>query len=443
MQQDIKKTIKIINEISPSFCAAKWLNATIWLGNGRTASCHLPLAHSIPLDGLVNNPSLLHNTEYKKERRQEMLDGVRCKECAYCWTVEDNRDTDVHSDRAYKSYVYTEEEIKSLKNIGVSDVDPKTLEISFDNLCNLSCSYCNSEFSSTWASDIKENGRYPDMQTLGGMTYYNDGQMAMPFGNKNENNPYVEAFFKWFHTSLKNNLTELRVTGGEPSRSPHFWRLLDECKNTEFNFAVNSNLIMDKERLNKLIESSKQFKKFDLYTSCESYGDHAEFVRAGLDYKLWKENLIEFSQRCPNSSINIMLTISALSIWSIVEFMDDILSIKAKIEKPQFYMSINILRYPSFQNVNVLPVDMKLELAKKISIWLETAKYLTDFEKNQINRLETYLRTVDRSYEDTDSLENKQHDLKIFFLEYSKRNKKDYKKIFPTEFCNWIEDIKS
>jgi organic radical activating enzyme len=441
MQRDIKKTIKIINDISPSFCAAKWLNATIWLGNGRTASCHLPPAHSIPLDGLTDNPSLIHNTEYKKLRRQEMLHGIRSKECAYCWTVEDNRDTDVHSDRAYKSYIYTEEEIKNLKHIGVSDVDPKTLEISFDNLCNLSCSYCNSEFSSTWASDIKENGKYPEMKTPGGMTYYNDGQMAMPYGSKNENNPYVEAFFKWFHASLKYNLTELRVTGGEPCRSPSFWRLLDECKNTEFDFAVNSNLIMDKERLDKLIESSKKFKKFDLYTSCEAYGEHAEFVRAGLDYKLWKENLLEFSQKSTHSSIHIMLTVSALSIWTITEFMNDILSMREQLGKPQFYMSINILRYPSFQNVNVLPVEMKLELSKKISTWLEKAKYLTEFEKNQINRLETYLRTVDRSYEDTDSLENKQHDLKVFFLEYAKRTNKNYMTIFSKQFCNWIESI--
>ena len=165
MQRPLKKTIEIVNAISPSFCAAKWYNATIWLGNGRTASCHLPPAHSIPLESTESNPSALHNTEYKKEKRKEMLDGIRCDECAYCWTVEDKGDTEVYSDRAYKSHVYSERDINLLKEIGLTDVDPKTLEISFDNLCNLSCSYCNAEFSSTWSTDIKENGLYPTTNT--------------------------------------------------------------------------------------------------------------------------------------------------------------------------------------------------------------------------------------------------------------------------------------
>lgn len=441
MQRDIRKTIQIINEISPSFCAAKWYNATIWLGNGRTASCHLPLAHSIPLENLESNPSSLHNTEYKKARREEMLSGERCEECAYCWTVEDKRDTDVFSDRAYKSYIYSEEDIKLLKEIGLNDVDPKTLEISFDNLCNLSCSYCNSEFSSTWASNIKDKGPFPSMKTSGGMTYYNDGTMAMPYGNKNEENPYLLAFFKWFHSSLKHNLTELRVTGGEPTRSPSFWKLLDECDNTNFDFAVNSNLIMDKDRLSKLISSSKKFKNFDLYTSCESVGDHAEFVRAGLDYTVWHDNLVQFAKEASYKSIHVMLTVSALSIWTITEFMDEILNLRKQFNKRLCYMSINILRYPSFQNLNVLPESLKIEQAEKIKKWLLTAENLTDFERNQIERLETYLRTVERSYEDRDTLENKQHDLKVFLEEYSLRNNKNYKNILNNKFVKWIETI--
>lgn len=441
MQRSLKKTIEIVNAISPSFCAAKWYNATIWLGNGRTASCHLPPAHSIPLDLLENNPSALHNTPYKKEKRKEMLEGVRCDECAYCWTVEDKRDTDVHSDRAYKSHIYSEHDINLLKEIGLTDVDPKTLEISFDNLCNLSCSYCNAEFSSTWSTDIKENGLYPTTHTSGGGTFRNAGEHALPFGSKNENNPYVDAFFKWFHASLKNNLTELRVTGGEPTRSPWFWKLMDECGNAKFDFAVNSNLIMDQARMEKLINSSKKFKTFDLYTSCESYGEHAEFVRSGLDYEQWRNNLVQFSNDGHYRMIHIMMTISALSIWTITEFMSDILELRKHSNNRQFHMSVNILRYPSFQNINVLPEELKQSQANKIDTWLLTANSLSEFERNQIERLVTYLRTVDRSYEDTDSQENKLKDFAAFTKEYAARRNKNISTVFPTEFNNWFNTI--
>lgn len=433
----LEKTIKIINEISPSFCAAKWLNATIWLGNGRTASCHLPLAHSIPLEEVLEDPSAIHNTKYKKERRQEMLDGVRCEECAYCWTVEDTKDTNVFSDRVYKSHIYEEADIRSLQD-AAGNINPKTLEISFDNLCNLECSYCNAEFSTSWGSDIKENGPYKGMITSGGGTYRNAGDHALPFGIKNEDNPYITAFFEWFHSGLKDSLQELRVTGGEPTRSPWFWKLLDECNDTQFNFAVNSNLIMDQNKMSQLISASKKFKKFDLYTSGEGYGAHGEFVRSGLNYQRWRDNLIQFADHGNYKMIHVMLTISALSIWTLTEFMDDVLSLRKNYSGNQFHMSVNILRFPSFQNVNVLPPELKLAQADKIEKWLSTAQRLTGHETNQIERLITYLRNVERSQEDKDTQENKINDFITFTKQYSVRKQKDIQSIFPKEFTDWF-----
>lgn len=424
-----------MNEISPSFCAAKWYNATIWLGNGRTASCHLPLAHSIPLEEIAVDVSALHNTSYKKQRRQEMLDGVRCEECAYCWTVEDNKDNDVHSDRVYKSCIYNEEDIRALTS--ADNVDPKTLEISFDNLCNLSCSYCNAEFSSTWSADIKENGPYQNLQTPGGGTFRNAGTHALPYGNKNEDNPYIKAFFNWFHRSLKDSLTELRVTGGEPTRSPWFWKLLDECEGTAFSFAVNTNLIMDQNKMQQLIRASTRFKQFDLYTSGEGFGAHGEFVRSGLDYQLWRNNLVEFATYGQYKMIHVMLTVSALSIWTIREFMDDMLALRKQFGGFQFHMSVNLLRFPSFQSVNVLPTDMKLKLASDIDSWLDTVLGLSSHESNQIKRLSTYLRTVERSQEDQDSAENKTNDLKEFTKQYATRKQLSLD-VFPEEFTGWL-----
>jgi hypothetical protein len=38
---------RMIDPISETFCAAKWYNATIWLGHGQTTSCHHPPGHYI------------------------------------------------------------------------------------------------------------------------------------------------------------------------------------------------------------------------------------------------------------------------------------------------------------------------------------------------------------------------------------------------------------
>ena len=57
------ETKKLLDSISPSFCAAKWYNATIWLGSGMTTSCHHPPAHKIDAEQIKLDPAALHNTE--------------------------------------------------------------------------------------------------------------------------------------------------------------------------------------------------------------------------------------------------------------------------------------------------------------------------------------------------------------------------------------------
>ena len=82
---------RLIDPISDSYCAAKWLNATIWLGNGQTTSCHHPLGHQIDAKELLTNPSAIHNTPHKKLMRKMMQEGQRPQECEYCWKIEDIR----------------------------------------------------------------------------------------------------------------------------------------------------------------------------------------------------------------------------------------------------------------------------------------------------------------------------------------------------------------
>ena len=110
-EKSLQNTKKVIDSISTSFCAAKWYNVSIWLGNGRTASCHHPLAHSIPKGELLENKTALHNTKFKKEQRKLMLNGERPAECSYCWRVEDasEKDSGIFSDRVYQTYRYTDE----------------------------------------------------------------------------------------------------------------------------------------------------------------------------------------------------------------------------------------------------------------------------------------------------------------------------------------------
>jgi len=445
MKTSYENALKAMNNTSPSFCAAKWYNVSIWLGNGRTASCHHPLAHKIPDEELAKDASALHNTEFKKKQRKMMLEGERPPECSYCWTAEDasggNREG-VYSDRVYQTARYTDEEIAALKDIPWDkNVNPKTVEICFDNLCNLACSYCNSEFSSTWSKDITKSGAYVNMQTFGGKTYSQDGSLAMPFGNKNEGNIYVKRFFDWF-PEIKDGLFELRISGGEPSRSPSFWHLLDVCENEKFDFAVNSNLIMEQDRLDKLINASKKFKKFEIYTSAECYGPLQEFVRDGFEWDVWEKNMFALNKIESITTVNIMMTISAMSVWGVAEFLEKIVKWRKVTRPNQYYMSLNILRFPSFQSVNIIDQKHKDILADRIENTLEKIKdVLQAWEINQVTRLIKYLRNVTKSQEDNDDLDKKLSDFKSFTTQYAKRRNKPIENYFTKEMFNWYKTI--
>ena len=62
-----------LNKVGCGFCLAKWTQVTMHLNNGYTHSCHHPSTHKIPLNEIANNPSALHNTSFKKQKRKECL----------------------------------------------------------------------------------------------------------------------------------------------------------------------------------------------------------------------------------------------------------------------------------------------------------------------------------------------------------------------------------
>ena len=147
---DLEFRQQVLDTKSVSFCAAKWYNATIWLGSGQTTSCHHPPAHAIDAEAIKTNPKAIHNTDLKKQDRAQMLAGERPPGCEYCWKIED-MGVDAVSDRVYKSKIYPIEALdQAFATPAREDVDLRTLEIAFDRTCQFACSYCNPAFSSTW-----------------------------------------------------------------------------------------------------------------------------------------------------------------------------------------------------------------------------------------------------------------------------------------------------
>ena len=437
--EDLEYKKQILDTKSASFCGAKWYNATIWLGSGMTTSCHHPLPHKINLDEIKTNPSAIHNTRQKKEQRRQMQCGERPAGCEYCWKIEDIG-RDAISDRVYKSKIFTNEDLdKAFQGDYNDNVNLKTLEIAFDRTCNFACTYCNPAFSSTWANNIKRQGPYTGLTSDGRNHYTHSHESAEPY-EKDETNPYVEAFYKWWETDLHKSLDELRITGGEPMMSPNLWRLLDwietqgDKMNPHMRIAINSNLGAKQSIIDRFKNKLKNFKNFHLYTSCEATFKQAEYIRDGLNYSEWFGNVLNMMSDKVPSEIHNMATINALCLETLPEFLEKIIWFKnaSKVYGPKINYTLNILRFPSFQSPLVLPDDLRNKFKQDLVKFLNTnEKHLEHMERNQTQRLIDYLDVVKTPHAGAAEQSKLQKDFKLFYSQYDKRTGKDFEKTFP------------
>jgi organic radical activating enzyme len=445
---DLEYKKQILDTKSASFCGAKWYNATIWLGSGMTTSCHHPLPHKIDLEAIKTNPSAIHNTVQKKAERKQMQNGDRPKGCEYCWKIEDI-DRDNISDRVYKSKIFTNKDLDTAYSSDHNtDVNLKTLEIAFDRTCNFACTYCNPAFSSTWANNIKRQGPYTGMVTDGRNHFTHAHDSAEPY-KKDESNPYVEAFYKWWETDLHKSLDELRITGGEPMMSPNLWRLLDwietqgDKMNPHMRIAINSNLGAKQSIIDRFKKKLKGFKNFHLYTSMEATFGQAEYIRDGLDYGEWFSNFLHMMVDKVPSEIHNMCTINALCLESLPELLEKILFFKnaSKVYGAKVNYTLNILRFPSFQSPLVLPDDLRNKFKGDIQKFLNNnVKHLEHMEVNQTQRLIDYLDVVKTPHAGAATQEKLQKDFKTFYSQYDKRTGKNFEKTFPV-IGEWYNGI--
>lgn len=440
--------IRVIDPISETYCAAKWYNATIWLGHGQSTSCHHPPAHKIDIAEIANNPSAIHNTQHKKLMRKLMLEGKRPAECEYCWKVEDIGRDNI-SDRVYKTEIYKDEDITaSTKMPWDSDVELKTLEISFERTCNFACSYCNPAFSTTWVKDIKKNGPYIDIVSDGRGHFHDTAPWAANAADDEKDNPYIQAFWKWWHSSLSDNLEEIRITGGEPLMAASVWKLFDWFKNNpekgkKMRFAINSNLVPKDALIDKLIEASHYIPHLEIYTSNEAKGEHADYIRDGMNYYKWWNNIYRLQTEGNIKSIHCMMTINSLCLPSITEFMDDVILFKKRYNTTSPTLSLNILRFPSFQSAAMLPVELKQLYKDRLQVWYDKldTPLVSDWERAQVVRLIDYLDVVKTPHKDAAEQPKLHNDFRRFFEQYDVRRGKNFDNTFPFEMVEFMKSI--
>ena len=427
----LKDKRKKINDVSCSFCTAKWLQTTLYLQNGFNHSCHHPSPHKIPVEEVEKDPAALSNSNHKKAIRKQMLEGVRPSECDYCWRIED-LDNEYFSDRHYKTSDYWAwDRFDEIAKSNPSDnVNPSYLEVSFSNVCNFKCAYCSPEVSSKWLEEIKQWGPYPTTQSNHNLEWLKKVG-RYPYKHSDDN-PYVNAFWKWFPDILP-TLKVFRITGGEPLMSKDIWKIFDYLRNNpqpSLELAINSNLCVETKLFDRFIEEIQTLdncvKKIDIYTSLESVGEQAEYVRFGLKFDQWCSNVKTILSKTTHDVL-IMTTVNALSVSTMVDFLELIMEFRREFntsfEKNRIPISVNYLRWPPYLDARILPKDMKLILADNIYNKAENCtKYFSQdkYARIYLEELDQIKRFCDYLLQEEDYTQQRK-DFVDFIREYYKR----------------------
>jgi len=301
--QAADKAKQQLDNISPTMCYAKWSQVSMHLTNGMTHSCYHPPTHKIPLEELDKNITALHNTEEKKEQRRQMLKGERPEGCSYCWNIED---TGSRSDRVYRSGEYWAQESKEdIMDAGASgNINPRYVEVNFNQACNFKCSYCSPHLSTAWQEEIEEYGEYPTTSPHNNIdSLANKG--LMPLKVSQDDNPYVTAFWKWWPEMYK-TLRVFRMTGGEPLMDKNTFKVLDyvyENPNKDLELSITSNMCPVNDALfEKFLTSVKKLD--DVQHGAEVY---VKDPLDGTDWQTWQHYIIgEEAKRYHDSELPVI-----------------------------------------------------------------------------------------------------------------------------------------
>jgi hypothetical protein len=480
-----------LNNISDTMCYAKWSQVSLHLTNGMTQSCYHPPVHKIDVTEIYANPGALHNTEQKRTERAQMLAGERPKGCEYCWRIEDSGGT---SDRVYRSGEYWAQ--NSRKDIIASttkdlSINPRYVEVNFNQACNFKCTYCSPHLSTTWETEVDLNGPLEIFDKNRNIIAHNDPEyLDMPLKVAQKDNPYVDAFWRWW-PDIYDNLEVFRMTGGEPLMDSNTFKVLDyiyEKPNAWLELSITTNLNPPKEALwDKFLTKMQMLEEIQiwesprfnpgsgnnwyvnmavkhtaLFVSVDNVTDRAEYIRTGLDFVNLHKKSEEFLSKTLNTSITYINTFNVMSMEGFTDYLKFILQMRSEFSseaqgtkyieiydeynthpdyevhaKQRVWFDVPLLRYPDWMAINILDdtwCDVFTEALAFMEANLLQGEHnfvgFYDFEIEKVRRNLEWMTTEHQNM-DANTLDINLVNLKHYTDQLDQRHGTDFAETFP------------
>ncbi len=218
----------------------------------------------------------------------DFINHIQPKECDACWNDEINS-----GGVSYRTTMGGETSHEQIVKFYSKNKQLEWIDIEFGDLCNMYCASCGPNNSTTWQQILKI---------------------------KIDNN-HFDASWDTLQDTLDKNinyLNHINIYGGEPSIDSNFIRLAEYLSQFESTCRIQiyTNGNYSESYKTKFENTLKKLEskgwKIDLHFSLDSVGENVEFMRGGLNFNRFAENLKASVDMGFNTYVNI--TISLLNV---------------------------------------------------------------------------------------------------------------------------------
>jgi organic radical activating enzyme len=298
------KIIPINNDRS-YYCSNKFTFLKIDLEKSNTYNCHAATPHSIDFEWLQKNPTELFNTPINVAERELMLDNHRNASCEQnCYPAED------------RGQVSTRILVQSNCNHRYTETksQPSEVDLTLFSDCNLTCSYCCKEYSSSWRQDLLKNGSYvlPKYADKSRMSLLPIDIVSGKVSQTEKKSSSKIKMLLDYCYSIQENVKVLTITGGEPFLNNQLPTVLEKFK-TIPQINLYSGLGVNTDRLRRILTTVAQYKNITLIISAESTDKNYEFNRYGMTWSQFQERLqvvqdlkINYTFQCTISNLTVL-----------------------------------------------------------------------------------------------------------------------------------------
>mgnify|MGYP003649516430 FL=1 len=383
------------------------------------------------------------NSEFMKDIRQKMMNGEKPTACGQCWKDENN---EITSKRQGMNQVYLEPRPEPIDGGLDYDIDEmvrkpriRSLDLKFDNKCNLHCLMCNSGSANLWVPLNKKMNKTLALQNVN-LEDEQEVDLYMDSGHRIswEPGPFPTPIFEEIK-SLVPQLEEIQCTGGEPFINVHFIELLKYIIETGHANHISLEITTNGTKfVTKVMELLTHFRHIRCLISIDGTKGTYDYIRAPYRYDLLLKRLKTLDKYFVSGKIKGYADINVVGMAYNIFDYENLLTTVDDLEYEHFKVSNTNFAVYNMDNplhIKWLPDEL---ISEAIDYYKSLPSAQTHHMKRVISKFEGYVK--DYPVDAEVKLHN-QRRLKNYTVLMDKTLNRDYHDYLDSRICEFLDTI--